>query len=178
MGGSASYRYGKKIREARANGASEQEIAELERRRQEAMAREKTKSKAIPSGEKFNFQLSGNKELDKAVDNAATKVMKIAEKFEQMVSPDNPNLNKYKNALESYEVDNDKFNDFAVNLNGYLRKMSRGTREQKKLARDLSNAINDFQDVRTSQYRKTNPNWYYDLIRKATSAERDALRYG
>lgn len=41
MGGSASYRYGKKISEARANGATEQEIAELERRRQDAIAREK-----------------------------------------------------------------------------------------------------------------------------------------
>lgn len=45
MGGSASYRYGKKIANARANGASEQEIAELERKRQEAIAREKLNAK-------------------------------------------------------------------------------------------------------------------------------------
>lgn len=43
MGGSASYRYGKKIREAQANGASEQEIAELERKRQEALNAERQK---------------------------------------------------------------------------------------------------------------------------------------
>ena len=43
MGGSASYRYGKKIREAMAAGANADEIADLERRRQEAIAREKAR---------------------------------------------------------------------------------------------------------------------------------------
>ena len=43
MGGSASYRYGKKISAAMAAGASEEEIAELRRKRQEAIAAEKAR---------------------------------------------------------------------------------------------------------------------------------------
>ena len=40
MGGSARYRYGKKIAEAKANGASDDVIRDLERRRDDAIARE------------------------------------------------------------------------------------------------------------------------------------------
>ena len=43
MGGSASYRYGKKIANARANGASDEEIAELERQRKAAIEAEKAR---------------------------------------------------------------------------------------------------------------------------------------
>lgn len=43
MGGSAQYRYSKKIANAKLNGASDEEIAELERKKQEAIAREKAR---------------------------------------------------------------------------------------------------------------------------------------
>lgn len=43
MGGSARYRYGKKIASAREGGASEDEIRNLERQRDEAIAREKAR---------------------------------------------------------------------------------------------------------------------------------------
>ena len=55
MGGSASYRYGKKIASARASGASDDEIAELERRRQEAIEREKARRADVKAkAEKIN----------------------------------------------------------------------------------------------------------------------------
>lgn len=43
MGGSAKYRFSKKIANARLNGATDAEIAELERQREEAIAREKAR---------------------------------------------------------------------------------------------------------------------------------------
>ena len=43
MGGSAQYRYSKKIANAKLNGASDEEIAEMERKKQEAIAREKAR---------------------------------------------------------------------------------------------------------------------------------------
>lgn len=74
MGGSAKYRFSKKIANARLNGATDAEIAELERQREEAIAREKARKAerlvgtlSLQDGNikiKAKYQASMTKELE------------------------------------------------------------------------------------------------------------------
>ena len=61
MGGSASYRLARKIANAKQNGASEDEIKELERKRQEALAveRQKRLAEKQPNEKSFREKING-----------------------------------------------------------------------------------------------------------------------
>lgn len=62
MGGSARYRYGKKIANARANGESDDVIADLEHQRDDAIAREKA-GKAARTAESKNISAKDQKKV-------------------------------------------------------------------------------------------------------------------
>lgn len=61
MGGSAKYRYGKKIAAAKASGASNDEIALLEKQMQEAINREKARKNTLDEATLVNSSLISEK---------------------------------------------------------------------------------------------------------------------
>lgn len=98
MGGSASYRLGKKIANARMNGASQDEIDELERKRQEAKEAEKAKrqqnNKITTPGGDFptslpNINGVSQKQIEFAEDRR-DKYINIAKKFDDIYSSVRP----------------------------------------------------------------------------------------
>ena len=80
MGGSASYRYGKKIANARNSGASEEEIKELERQREEAIVREKARKAERQAQKNVQKNTRRRKQVPKEI---MTKIMdKVRHRFD------------------------------------------------------------------------------------------------